>query len=279
MKRVAENDPHLTTLDLRGFDLGADGAADLAMALDTNQVIVELILWVNHVGDQGAVALAPAIAAHPKLVKVDFFNNDIGDMGAIALADVIKRSKSVSEFNLWTNNIGDEGAFAIAAALENNSTITSLQLENNKISDDGASALGGAIAMSEVLTAFSLKDNRNITDNTTISSINQWIFRNQASKRQSEEAEASQALARELSFPIHSDSQKADLTLLAACIHDGPAALPSTASIVLDLVSDTHTSDRVDITPALCGDRVDEFGLVQHSSVPMQTGWVGNRKG
>ena len=72
----------------RGFALGPDGAADLAVALNSNTTVTTLILWVNKIGDkvtlgnyrscllnrlralQGAVALAPVLASHPKLVKV-----------------------------------------------------------------------------------------------------------------------------------------------------------------------------------------------------------------
>merc|ERR1711990_1054668 len=81
MRRVAGNDPLLTHLDLRGFQLGADGAADLAVALQSNRTLTSLNLWVNHIGDQGLAELAPALAAHPRLQLVDLFKNGIGDWG------------------------------------------------------------------------------------------------------------------------------------------------------------------------------------------------------
>merc|ERR1711934_1345179 len=79
MRRVANNDPLLTCLDLRVFHLGPDGAADLARALRVNNTIEILNLWVNHIGDQGMAVLAPVIASHPTIVSVDVFKNDIGD--------------------------------------------------------------------------------------------------------------------------------------------------------------------------------------------------------
>ena len=115
------------TLHSRGFQLGADGSEDLAQALSTNDTVLEVILWVNHIGDrvrpssndnclqsnalrvQGATALAPVLASHPKLVKLDLFDNDISDSGAIALASVISKSKTLKELNLLSNMIGDEG--------------------------------------------------------------------------------------------------------------------------------------------------------------------------
>jgi len=257
MRRVASSDPLLKTLDLRGFQLGADGSEDLAQALSTNDTVLEVILWVNHIGDRGATALAPVLASHPKLVKLDLFDNDISDSGAIALASVISKSKTLKELNLLSNMIGDEGAFAIATALENNNIIESLQLDKNKISDDGAAALGASIATSMVLTSFSLMENPNILDNTSITNINQWILRNQAARQTQKENNASARIAHELSFPIHSASQKSDLSLLNECIHSGLAI--ENCGILLNLCENQATSDRVDLAPALSGDRLDEL--------------------
>jgi len=110
-----------------------------------------------------------------------------------------------------------------------------------------------------------------------ISNINRFIVRNQGYKRMLEEKLTEEELAREESYPIHSDSQAADLTLLAECINDGEARALS--GIVLGLCEDSTTASRVDLEPAICGDRADQFGVIEHGVVPMETGWVGNRKG
>jgi len=271
MRRVASSDPLLTELDLRGFQLGPDGAADLASAMQSNKTVTTLILWVNHIGDQGAVALAPVLATHPRLELIDLFDNDISDEGAIALASVIAKSKSMRTLNVWTNLIGDEGAFAIATALQRNAGLTSMMLDKNKISDDGASALANAVAQNKVLTTFSIKDNPNILDNNIILELTRGIARNQAAKRALEESEAKATLDRDMSFPIHSGSQTSDLALLSDCVGN--------AHYMLGLCEDSETGDRVDLTPALTGDRSDNFGQVLHGDLPMLTGWEGNRKG
>ena len=61
-KRAAENDPILRSLELRGFQLGEDGAMDgafdLAQPFRFNGNISEINLWLNRIGDEGAVTLS-----------------------------------------------------------------------------------------------------------------------------------------------------------------------------------------------------------------------------
>ena len=152
--------------------------------------------------------------------------------------------------------------------------------EKNKISDDGAAALATALEHNVVLTDVSLAENSNILDDVALNKLNQLVCRNQATKRREEEIEVASAAMRDEAFPIHSDSQAKDLTLLAGCIAASDSSVvPGFTSIVLGLCEDNTTASRVDLQPALCGDRADVFGAVEHHSVAMETGWVGNRKG
>ena len=150
----------------------------------------------------------------------------------------------------------------------------------NKISDEGASALADALEQNVTLMDLSIADNANILDDAALNKLNALVGRNQAMRRREEDIEVASAAMRDESYPIHSESQAKDLTLLASCVAASDSAVvPGFTSIVMDLCEDDTTSSRVDLQPALCGDRADVFGAIEHHSVPMETGWVGNRKG
>eukprot|EP00658_Telonema_sp_P-2_P058555 TRINITY_DN4705_c0_g1_i3.p2 TRINITY_DN4705_c0_g1~~TRINITY_DN4705_c0_g1_i3.p2 ORF type:complete len:147 (+),score=43.94 TRINITY_DN4705_c0_g1_i3:234-674(+) len=95
-KRAAENDPILHSIDLRGFQLGPDGAYDLAQSLRANSNVTELNLWINHIQDEGVIALAEVLQRNSSITKLDLFNNDISDVGATALSELLARNKTLT---------------------------------------------------------------------------------------------------------------------------------------------------------------------------------------
>jgi len=121
----------ITTLDLHGDSIGAEGAGRLAKALTSNKSLAELDLWGNDIRDEGAGSLAVALTRNRTLTKLDLSFNGIGADGASKLAASLPRNKTLVRLNLLNNNIEDEGAGRLAEALACNTTLASLDLRGN----------------------------------------------------------------------------------------------------------------------------------------------------
>jgi len=245
-KRAAENDPILRSLELRGFQLGEDGAFDLAQSLRANGNISEINLWLNHIGDEGAVALSEVLQRNKAVTRLDLFENDIADVGASALADALVRNSTISELSLHTNQVGDMGAIELARAISTNRSLTSVSLHNNDIGNKGLMALAAAMETNTTLRELVLTDN-SATNNEPLERINASLMRNQDTVR-SEAVEAlHDALVEDDSYPIHSPSQRADLRLLADCVRSDAHSHIVHTQLMLDMVD--QSPSRVDKVP------------------------------
>ncbi|CAF0846280.1 unnamed protein product [Adineta ricciae] len=129
------SDPTLTTLDLQGNQIRAQGAGDLAQALLSNKTLTTLNLGMNEIGDQGAGDLANALLSNKTLTTLDLGGNEIGDQGAGDLAKALLSNKTLTTLDLGYNQIGDQGAGDLAKALLSNKTLTNLKLGSNQIGD------------------------------------------------------------------------------------------------------------------------------------------------
>ena len=54
-------------LNLGANEIGDEGAAAIAKALEVNKTLTELILWGNEIGDEGASALAKGLTVNATL--------------------------------------------------------------------------------------------------------------------------------------------------------------------------------------------------------------------
>ena len=105
--QIANNDPSLTSLNLRGNNIGPIGAAALAKALTKNTSLTSINLSNNNIGDKGAIVLAEALKVNTSLRAITLVNNNIGDEGAKELAEKAKTGIIINLVN--NNNIGNEG--------------------------------------------------------------------------------------------------------------------------------------------------------------------------
>lgn len=101
---------NLRSLDLRGWDLGVEGARVLASSPNSAS-LTELKLDGTGLGDQGVQVLveSPYLTG---LTHLDLASNEIGDAGALALA-CSPHLKGLSVLHLGHNNIHDEGVWAL----------------------------------------------------------------------------------------------------------------------------------------------------------------------
>ena len=107
----------LTSLNLVGNEIGAEGAASLAALTQ----LTSLDLESNQIGDAGAAALA----ALTQLTSLNMARNQIGAEGAAALAALTQ----LTRLDLRINQIGAEGTAALAALTQ----LTRLDLSKNPV--------------------------------------------------------------------------------------------------------------------------------------------------
>ena len=159
-RRLRENDPMLTFLDLDGKNVGASGAKALAKALSINKTLQTLILSNNQLGDDGAKEISKALPTNTTLQTLVLSSNQIGDDGAKVLAVALETSTTLQTLNLENNQIGAGGAKALAVALKISTTLQTLHLENNKIGTEGAKALAQALKTNATLKKLYLEYNQ-----------------------------------------------------------------------------------------------------------------------
>eukprot|EP00808_Paulinella_micropora_P019280 g36351.t1 len=166
----------LTELDLSNNQIGDEGCAALAKLITNTKVTVvkaadcgigpkgavvlagsvtnileEVDLSGNGVGDEGAEAWSKALAKGEKLRELrlagpaallDKDNREkITDKGAKSLADAVAENKCLKGLYVDQNFITTPGALDFAAALGKNTTILVLGLENNSVDEKGIDAL------------------------------------------------------------------------------------------------------------------------------------------
>ena len=176
----------LTTVHLRGNEIGAEGAAALAaltqltsLNLEDNQIgaagaadlgaltqLSSLNLGDNHIGDEGAAALA----AHTQLTSLKLRGNMIGAEGAAVLA----AHTQLTSLDLGDNHIGAEGAAALAALTQ----LTSLGLRGNLIGDEGAAVLAAHTQLTSLDLMFNQIGDKGavaLAAITQLTSLNLWI--------------------------------------------------------------------------------------------------------
>lgn len=119
----------LTTLGLLQTGLGSSGAAVIAEALRTNTVLRSLDLGNNEIGDEGAAALALALQPQAQQEAVGL---------ATAADDGSSNSSksALAHLFLFDNGIEGAGAATLASLLTLNEQLTFLDLEENDALDD-----------------------------------------------------------------------------------------------------------------------------------------------
>lgn len=126
--------PGEVVVDLRGQNLGDDGAKKVARELKGNRTVKRLRLGGNGIWDAGAIALAVAMGNNSTLEVLGLGNNKVSDAGAIALAAMLEQNSTLKWLHLDSNELTDEGAAALLAALKFNCSLTWLNLGGDNFS-------------------------------------------------------------------------------------------------------------------------------------------------
>ena len=79
----------LQSLDLSNCQIGPPLAKPLAVLLKTTEVLEELFVGRNNIGDEGTVVIAKALQVNNTLRKLEYEKNDIGERGWEALTEAL----------------------------------------------------------------------------------------------------------------------------------------------------------------------------------------------
>jgi Ran GTPase-activating protein (RanGAP) involved in mRNA processing and transport len=93
----------LRVLGLESNIIGNNGASLLALALHTNQVLLQLDMDFNHCGDEGADSFGLAIKVNPTLLSLSLSNNRVRNKGAARLTNALKYGRAMKDFRFKGN--------------------------------------------------------------------------------------------------------------------------------------------------------------------------------
>eukprot|EP00937_MAST-01D_sp_MAST-1D-sp2_P002339 g2339.t1 len=150
----------LTTLHIHTNQIGSNGTSALAAGLKDKAAFETVYIYLNQIGDEGLVALAGALEGKTKLLTLGMDGNGFGDMGVVALAGAFKDMAPVPSLYLSYNQIGSEGTAALAETWRDKTELTIVSLGANKIGNAGAVALAVALENKRTLTYLYLYSNQ-----------------------------------------------------------------------------------------------------------------------
>lgn len=153
-------DKTVHSVSLCGTQIPHEVAVQIANALRINNVLTDLSLWDNNIGDEGITAISQALKDNKKtnLATLNVAYNNISFDGTAALASTLIDSVVLTTLNLSNNRIDEEGGNLIANALKGNKVLTSLDIGNNFLRR-GAIDIANALEENNTLTELSLSRN------------------------------------------------------------------------------------------------------------------------
>jgi Ran GTPase-activating protein (RanGAP) involved in mRNA processing and transport len=158
--------PVLQLCDLQLFsihsngNMGAKGAAALALALRTSTGMTHLNLRRNDVRVEGIVRLSPALLNFHGLRYLDLGLNVLDDRGVTALAPVLVVCTALQTLNLSGNQCQAGGTIALAAFVPRYSALTHLDVGRNHLQNLGTEDLAHALAHCRRLAHLDFSNNR-----------------------------------------------------------------------------------------------------------------------
>ena len=147
-------------LDIRNnHGIAVNGAKSLGRALSVNSSLEELNISDTSIGDRGVAHIAHALQTNTTMKVLDVSNCGISYKGAESLARTLSFNSSLEELNISYTSIGDEGVAYIASALQTNTTMKVLNVNHCGISCQGAESLARALAASSSLERLYINSN------------------------------------------------------------------------------------------------------------------------
>ena len=112
--------------------------SDSYVLIQNNEHIKHINLKGNQIGEEGATKLADCLTADGGggggVLTLDLNGNPIGEGGALQFADMLKMNMTLTDLDLGNTEMGTKGVIAIATSLnESNRTLLRLNIENPRL--------------------------------------------------------------------------------------------------------------------------------------------------
>jgi Ran GTPase-activating protein (RanGAP) involved in mRNA processing and transport len=153
--------PTLRELNINLCWLGADDAARLAKALETNTNIVRLDISCNNIGDAGVASLSVTLSEHNSTITfLDISSNQFGASGAASIAKCLLANTGLQHLELSRNDLGDAGATHLSGAIRLNAILEKLNISAANIGDIGAVDIGDALIVNNQMRTLWFTENK-----------------------------------------------------------------------------------------------------------------------
>jgi len=153
-------DKHVKQIILSKLDMTGKGACKLAEAIAHNDVLEDLDLSHNCIGDDGLCALSTSLyntgdfnEVNNTLKVLNVSHNDITCEGAAYLARALEANKSLKILDVSCNRMSDDGVEQLLASC---SCLVKINLSNNGITKDRAVEIARAMQCNKSLTDVNL---------------------------------------------------------------------------------------------------------------------------
>ncbi|XP_041036643.1 NACHT, LRR and PYD domains-containing protein 3-like [Carcharodon carcharias] len=154
-------DCKIQKLQLRYNNLTVSCAKNLASTLSTNQLLTNLDLGNNKLGDSGVKQLSVALRNPDcKIQRLGLEDNALTDSSAEDLALAFSTNQLLTNLNLGYNKLGDSGVKILTVALRNpDCKIQKLGLAKNGLTDSCTENLTSALSTNQSLMFLNLNSN------------------------------------------------------------------------------------------------------------------------
>jgi len=161
----------VTSINLSGNNIKADGAGHLAAVLLARRNVTKLALDKNPIGDTGAISIAKALSnSSHQYPVVNLSFTAMGDAACAAVCEMIKSNPNVVDLFLSHNKITTKGATELAKVLEKVSSIQCIDVSSNAIDEKGILALAKMLEVNSKILSVSIGGNR-LTSGKTMADI------------------------------------------------------------------------------------------------------------
>lgn len=123
---------HLIVLNLKGNELGDEGAVMLGSFLIANSSLEVLDLGWNAIHLRGIAAIAKGLKANTVLQNLDISRNSISNEGATEIAEVLAMNKSLRVLDVSNCGFNETGVEEISEGLSTNTTLHTLKIGRNR---------------------------------------------------------------------------------------------------------------------------------------------------
>jgi Ran GTPase-activating protein (RanGAP) involved in mRNA processing and transport len=161
-------DKTLTELDVRGKNLGTEGALVVAEYLDGNGAMSSLNFADNAIGgyyDHTGFHATPEGTGFILSHTLPFLSLSMS--GPAAIADAIENMGALLHFDISNNDIRAEGGKALVEALKGNQVINTLSIAGNNLSfnSSGDQDMSALVALSDVIPGMRAMTCLDVSDN------------------------------------------------------------------------------------------------------------------